>query len=326
MEDLIHRLLTLAREVPDCRDFLSRARDLAPAAQLEDLLGAEFLGLESFFRWAREAASEPGLVEHPLARLLRQQCQDLALELGNLVLQHDTLVHGTIPALEADFLGKVGGPRVRLLEIQVENRRLKRRIQAIQASLNRGMEPDLEEIEKQLEVEFQIWTDQIQQQRREVDRARQALGHLLKPEDAGQIRSLYRELVKLLHPDLNPPTPERARLWLQVQQAYQTTDLPGLHILAGLARRLEDVAPWDQTTALENLRQHRDHLKTQVQTLADRLQALTQSFPCDHEDRLADPTWVAEQNRQTSEQIERELHAQAALRARLQALMEPDRE
>lgn len=322
----MHKLLTLAREALDCGDFLSRAREIAPSGQLEDLLGAEFLGLESFFRWAREPGPGPGLEEHPLARLLRQQCQDLALELGNLVLQHDTLLHGTIPTLEADFLNKVGGPRVRLMEVQVENRRLKRIIEAAQASLNRGQEPDLEVIERELTIEFQTWTDGIQQQRRDVERARQAMGNLLEPEEVGQIRSLYRELVKLLHPDLNPPTPERARLWLQVQQAYQGTDLAGLHILAGLARRLEDVAPWDQTTALDHLGQHRDHLKAQVQTLAGRLQGLLQSFPCDHEDRLADPTWVAEQNQQTSEQIERELLTQAALRARLQAVLEASRE
>ncbi len=322
MNNLLQRLMTLAWEALDCADFLARARELAPPRQLDDLFRTEFMGPESFFEWAREQAPRPALELHPLVRLLRLQCQDLASELGNLVLQHDTLVHGTIPTLEADYLNKVGGTRVHLLEIQVENQRLKRFIEAVQACRNRGQEPHLELIEQRLELELRSWTQKVEQHRREVQLARQAMSRLLEPGQVQKIRALYRELVKLLHPDLNPPTSERARLWLQVQDAYQGKDVQGLRILVGLARRLGDAAPWDQTSALDQLRQQRDHLQAQVQTLAERLQQLKNSFPYNHRDKLEDPNWVEEQNRHAAEQAEQELRIRAALEARLRALTE----
>ena len=324
MDDPLQHLLALARSARDFEDFRDQARELASEPGLRDLLGLEFLGLESFFDWARQEAAGEGLEVHPLAQLLREQCRALARELANLAFQHDELVHAVIPSLEVLFLDKVGAGRLRLLEAQVENLRLTRRIEALQACRNRGETPDLEAIDRALEVELEAWTERVRLQRHELEQARRAMGLPVQPETEHEIRSLYRELVKLLHPDLNTVTPERSRLWLQVQEAYERVDVEGLRILVELARNLGGAAPWEPMTSLDALKSQRGRLESQVRALAARIQELKARFPCDHEKLLADPAWVEEQNRHARELLERELERRSVLLQRMKALLEEE--
>lgn len=323
MDDLLAQLQGLAQTCRDGEEFRKRALEGFGLEALAGLLGSEVREAEAFFHRVHEnPAGEVDLELHPQAARLREECRDLAAELANLVFQHDSLVTELIPALEAEFLTKLGPGRTRVLEIQLENRRLQRRIEAIQACLNRGRVPDLERIDQALEEELSAWTEEVARQRRQVEKARQALVEPMPVAELRQIRSLYRELVKLLHPDLNPVTPERARLWLQVQHAWQQGDAQGLELLADLARRLEGRATWEETSALDRLTAERDRLKVHVQRVAARLQELKDSFPCDHQERLADPGWVEEQDRENRKVLELELRSREALQGRLRLLLE----
>lgn len=323
MDDLLAQLQGLAQTCRDGEEFRKRALEGFGLEALAGLLGSELREAQAFFQRVREnPADEGGLALHPQAVRLREECRDLAAELANLVFQHDSLVTELIPALEAEYLAKLGPGRTRVLELQLENRRLQRRIEAIQACLNRGRVPDLERIDQALEEELSAWTEEVARQRRQVEKARQALVEPMPVAELRQIRSLYRELVKLLHPDLNPVTPERARLWLQVQHAWQQGDAQGLELLADLARRLEGRATWEETSALDRLTAERDRLKVHVQRVAARLQELKDSFPCDHQERLADPGWVEEQDRENRKVLELELRSREALQGRLRLLLE----
>ncbi len=323
MDDLLAQLQALAQTCRDGEEFRKRALEGFGLSALVGLLGPELREAEAFFhRVRRNPAGEGALELHPQAARLREECRDLASELANLVFQHDSLVTELIPALEAEYLTKLGPGRTRVLELQLENRRLQRRIEAIQACLNRGRAPDLERIDQALEEELRSWTEEVARQRREVEKARQGLIEPMPAAELRQIRSLYRELVKLLHPDLNPVTPERSRLWLQVQQAWQQGDAQGLELLADLARRLEGRATWEETSALDRLTAERDRLKAHVQRVAARLQELRHSFPCDHQERLSDPGWVEEQDRENRKVLELELRSREALQGRLRLLLE----
>ncbi|NMA27849.1 MAG: hypothetical protein GX934_08805 [Burkholderiales bacterium] len=323
MDDLLTQLKTLAQTCRDSEDFRKRARERFGIEALVGLLGSELREAEAFFQQVRrDPAAEGALELHPQAARLREECRDLAAELANLVVQHDSLVTELIPSLEAEYLTKLGPGRTKLLELQLENRRLQRRIEAIQACLNRGRVPDLERIDQALEEELRSWIEEVTRLRREVEKARQMLSEPIPYTELRQLRSLYRELVKLLHPDLNPATPERARLWLQVQQAWQEGDIQGLELLADLARRLEGRASWEETSALDRLTAERDRLKGHVQRIATRLQELRNSFPCDHQHLLSDPVWLEEQDRQTRKALELELRSREALQARLRLLLE----
>lgn len=323
MDVLRAQLQALAQTCRDGEEFRERALERFGLAALVGLLGSELREAEAFFHRVHENPAGEGALElHPQAARLREECRDLAAELANLVFQHDSLVTELIPALEAEYLTKLGPGRTRVLEIQLENRRLQRRIEAIQACLNRGRAPDLERIDQALEEELSSWTEEVARQRREVEKARQGLIEPMPAAELRSLRSLYRELVKLLHPDLNPVTPERARLWLQVQQAWQQGDAQGLELLADLARRLEGRATWEETSALDRLAAERDRLKTHVQRVAARVQELRRSFPCDHQERLSDPGWLEEQDRENRKTLELELRSREALQRRLRLLLE----
>ncbi len=55
---------------------------------------------------------------------------------------------------------------------------------------------------------------------------------MLSQEEVKEVKRLYRRLVKLVHPDLNPhQTKEQKELWHQLQKAYRNNDLAWLREL-----------------------------------------------------------------------------------------------
>jgi hypothetical protein len=56
--------------------------------------------------------------------------------------------------------------------------------------------------------------------------------------------------------------------------------------------------------------------------VAARLRELKDSFPCDHQERLSDPGWIEEQDRESRKALEMELQRREALQCRLRILLE----
>lgn len=69
-------------------------------------------------------------------------------------------------------------------------------------------------------------------------------------ESDEQIKTIYRQLVRKLHPDLNPDlTPAQRELWFEVQQAYVDQDLSRLEMLQARAESDEAEAGGDSFIA-----------------------------------------------------------------------------
>ena len=112
--------------------------------------------------------------------------------------------------------------------------RLKRKMELIQAKKNRLEKVVLIEIEKQLDREFALYQETLNVQ---IEKMNEALerneAEFLSQEEGKLLKKLYRNIVKVLHPDINPNvTEEKIQLLNQAVTAYKNGNLKTLEIIA----------------------------------------------------------------------------------------------
>ncbi len=246
---------------------------------------------------------------------LQEQLQKLRTELIKLIADRDHLLNVVKPNLEARYYAVIGKEQYRLFLLRNDVLRLRRKIELIRASLNRGEEPDPELIEEQLDKELQQWIEELQDLARKIEWAeyRSRLPRL-SVEEARELRRLFRELVRKLHPDLNEELPENHKyLWERVLSAYRNGDLEELQTLSLLvSERKEDLPP--EPSTMEQLAADIKKMGQKIEKVLEDLAKIQEQFPFSLRDKLDDAQWVAEQQKDLERQIEEmEQHRQTYL-------------
>ncbi|RJS94462.1 hypothetical protein [Salinisphaera sp. Q1T1-3] len=124
----------------------------------------------------------------------------------------------------------------------------------------------------------------------------------LSSAEADDVRTIFRGLIALVDPRVVPAARDdvRADLWPKILRAYRAGDRGGL------------VAAWSEVRALVRspalpddvvaLRAEHDRLSAAAAAADRRLAEMSQTFPFNMRDRLADPDWVRRQ-RQALRQV-----------------------
>ncbi|MBK9138432.1 MAG: hypothetical protein IPM17_06665 [Verrucomicrobia bacterium] len=260
------------------------------------------------------------LFPHPEVRRLADENAVLREELVRLLTEAENLVQVVKPNLLAQYQALLGAWELRVLQAQFETARLRRQIELAQASLNRGVPPDLRAIERQLESDFLAWQARLREARDRILAAEMRLKHLLPPAEDREFKALYRTLVKKLHPDVNPPlTGDQRRLWLRVQAAHAAGDLPELRALALLAEKSGPVPP--PTKSLDQLRLDQQTLQRQIAELLRRIETIQSQPPFTLRPQLADEAWVAQRRQELEAQIQQVEAQRQALAAHWQRIL-----
>lgn len=117
----------------------------------------------------------------------------------------------------------------------------------------------------------------------------------LKASEAEDVRTIFRSLLTLLHPALDPAaaSDERAAIWPRVQRAYRDGDRSAL------------VAAWSDTRVLVRklalpedvvaLRAEHGRLVADAEAADRRLAGMSGQFPFCLREQLDDPVWVRRQ-------------------------------
>lgn len=258
--------------------------------------------------------SEQPIELHPEARRLMEQIALLREELVRLLTQWDELIEVVRPNLFALYEMKIGLWELRAFEAKFQVARLKRKIELVQAALNRGQRPDWAAIETELEREHQLWQVKLRELQERIDAAEKRMKNLLSTEEAQELKKLYRSLAKRLHPDVNPNlTNEQRRLWLRIQSAFAAGDLAEMQALALLAETAGAAPP--TATALQELNDARETLVRQIGAMLERIESIESEPPFTFRDLLKDDAWVEKRRAE----LEAEIHQLQAYRLRLES-------
>ena len=257
---------------------------------------------------------------HPAVAVLHRQIHALRDELATAVAQHDELRHTAIPYLEVVYQRAIGPAQLAALQAQAAAQRAKRLVELAMQAVNRGEPPPLlAGLAAQVEQELAAWRQRVAGMAAAIQQAVRALTTALSPADTVQLKQLYRDLARRLHPDANPQQGDREqRLWQQVQDAYRDGDLARLRVLAETASAAAPLPAGPD--ALEVLHAQVQRLHDAIRSLSAASIALEQRPPLSLRAELADPTWIAARIAEFQAQEASWREAEARWQAKLDAL------
>lgn len=235
--------------------------------------------------------------------------RQLRRELGELLFEHQQMLLVQGPNLEARFQARIGKFQNELEQLRLDHRRARRHLEMRRSLHTRGEPIDPAALERQLDLELWEYRRRLTDLKDRQEAAELRLRRLRSPETSAAMRSLYRLLVRALHPDLHPhQSPFQQQLWFEVQQAYQVSDAARLEtILAVVEEEKDDDSPEEEA-----------RLRTRLRQLSENIRDLRQAFPFSVAGQLDDPQWVESQVNQLKLEIVLERQRLSKVQAVLQ--------
>lgn len=119
-----------------------------------------------------------------------------------------------------------------VFEIKIRCIRLKKEIAWCQKRLNQGGKVDLDAMKAEMDRAMAMYYAELADMVRDAENAK-SYG-VLSPVKVQQVKKIYRELARKLHPDINPKTQKEEKLkdlWNRIAIAYYQNDLEELREL-----------------------------------------------------------------------------------------------
>lgn len=230
---------------------------------------------------------------------LKEEVEKLKVSLSMMVMEKDELQHVICRNLETEYMMQLGDLEYQVFRAMCGYKRAKRKSEMIRACINRGESVNIPQIDRELDVEFQSYTQILQEKMKRMNEAiHHRHGRTLSDAETKELKTLYRRIVRRLHPDLNPGvTPEQLGMYERAVESYRFGDLPALRMIDALTQ--QDVP---ETTEI-SLEIQRDHLKESIEHVRKEITEIKARFPYTVKDLLSDPDQIAEKRRILEQQI-----------------------
>jgi len=258
---------------------------------------------------------------HPEYENLKTEVERLRAELSMLILERDHLQHQECKNIEAAYMLRVGHLEYKAFQIECEFLRLKRKVELVQAKKNRQERVELEIIERILDEEFDEYAEELQEKLRAMnDALARGEGKMLTKQASAEIKTIYHEIVKALHPDLHPAMDnEHLELFHHAVFAYEHADLDELRVI----RTLIDTAPGEgeAKTGFAALKAERARLESALATVRADMERIKSEFPYTMVKFVNDKAAIQARTREIEERIESFQQARASYENRLAVLL-----
>ena len=238
----------------------------------------------------------------PESRMLRLEYDELKKKFTDLMLTFEDMKQHLGPKISALYLNLLGNKKYEILNLQVEIKTLEMRKQLLQSYINRDQTPDLKTISKQIQETVETYNQMLENEAQKLKDAKTLLeAPVLNPEDTAEAKSLYRMLVKHLHPDANPDLTDKEKdLFLVVQTAYSVGDLEKLR---EICLTLDSGKIINTDTCTANLSEYINKLKNKISGLEQKIADLNKMFPFNLKDKITDKNWVQEEQQKDNETV-----------------------
>jgi hypothetical protein len=251
----------------------------------------------------KETKTENIIILHPDMEKLKAEVEKLRTELSMLVLEKDQLLLVECRNIEMAYMLSVGGLEYRAYEIECAVLRQKRKIELMQARLNRQEKVNLDEIDSILDIEFEEYQDKLEEQLNSLnDALTRGKAKELSKQDARELKRLYRVIVKALHPDLHPDqSAGKMLLFYHASNAYEHGDLKGMEIIAQTLS--DDLAPDDETCSQVFLMKEKKRLTELLESVKARIAEIKKEYPYTMKAFVADQEKIVEKKTELEELI-----------------------
>ena len=214
---------------------------------------------------------------HPEDLTLREEIARLRASLTALLLQKDDLLLVQCRRIEAAYLRRFGALELKVYECWCDCLRAKRKAKMIRACRNRREQADETQIEAALDQELAEYREELTNRFRRVESVmerREGLG--LTQRGQKELKELYRQAVKALHPDLHPGEDQkRAQTLDQAMRAYRAGDLDTLRTICDAL----EPAPEAAASTLDELRMEAKRLRAGIRFFDEQLEEIKSKYP-----------------------------------------------
>lgn len=146
---------------------------------------------------------------------------------------------------------------------------LKKKIAFCALIVNRGEQPDQDEMEAYIEQQMSDYRSQLTEMIKELNSTKE--DSVITPADAQEIKSIYRKIARSLHPDLSTimtDHPEMSEIWNRVSVAYKCNDLKSIRELDVLVTRaLAQLGEETQCNVIPNIEKKISELEKEIEEI-----------------------------------------------------------
>ncbi len=200
-----------------------------------------------------------------------------------------------------------------VFEIKIRCIRLKKEIAWCQKKLNMGGKIDINAMKAEMDRMMAMYYAELADMVQDAENAKRF--EYITPVKVQQVKRIYRELAKKLHPDINPGTKEQEKLkdlWNRISIAYYHNDLEELRELKVLTTAaLKELGDDGLEVEIPDLDQ-------KIARLEDEISNIVTTEPYTYKELLRDPVKIEEKRRS----LEAEKAEYLAYRDRLQETMD----
>lgn len=245
------------------------------------------------------------IIINPEYERLIIEVNKLKENIAELMEERDELVFHVCKDIEAKYMSEIGVLEYKLYEFQCKILRIKRKIELYQLRINRQEKINESEIETQLEVEYKQYQEKLNQMFKEIqDSLVRGSTERLSEEETKELKTIYRKLIKKLHPDLNSENVEKNRKLLeQVMHAYECADLKSLRNFELLISEIRDNEE-AQLGELDDLRKKKDEYQTIIHGLIGAIKTIKNSYPYNMIEFLKNKDLINQKKIELNEEIE----------------------
>lgn len=198
--------------------------------------------------------------------------------------------------LHALFATQIGKYEIDIMELRIELKAVRRKIQMAHQAINQGNYPDFEHIEITVQQLMGEAYAEITTAKNILTERKTLLSNLVSTEETTELRKIFRNIAKALHPDINPAlTQEHQEIWHQFHAAYKNGDLEQFKALEIVyADLVAAVAKEPEELSEDEILRQCSTLKNGIQELVKQKKELEEEFPFSLAEELHDEDWLAE--------------------------------
>ena len=215
---------------------------------------------------------------------------------ANQVEGYDHYVTVIGPQLKGKYMVMIGQFEFRGFELTVEIKRLQRMLTLRQSALNKGEKPDAAAITRQVDQEMQKYMRTVRKNIELInDAVKEMEAERLSESESLELRTMYLDAVKHLHPDANLGLPQSAvNLWIHIQAAYEMKQWDAFRFLcATVDGVVSGEKTFDASTdGMEALKNAVAALEKRCAELQKRQRELVSKPPFIYQEMLDDPEEV----------------------------------
>jgi len=232
------------------------------------------------------------------------------------LMARDYLLFHEAELLKAEYLEKVGLLEYKLYEFQIAYQRLQRKLELVRQKINCQEKVNMQAIEYKLDAEYAEYDEKLAASLAEINELLYIDG-TVSSDESQEIKSLYKKLVKRLHPDLNPQqSDEEYSLFKRAVVAYKHSDISTLRRIDMLTDRITN-----SVNRYEAQRLRYRALEKACAELEREMAEIRKSFPFDKVAFLKDKLAVQQRQSELQASLEEYKERYAELESKLKELM-----